>query len=276
MIISSLIDYIPSKLRNEGAAKMPLRRGVIHITGRDTWLNAQKRGMPSLKHLGDNNFLIDGADFSHYAVDPWGRIAVYAAEDTTSWAQGWNALGGKSAVAEMTPPSWWTATWKSVHSISRQTNVSRVTDLIFVDDGGANTRAFSIEFIQYGNQLLLTEAQYYYGSRLIQNICRRHGIPPAPPYVVGHEDVNPWERGSQYGGWDPGARGTGNSFCWNCMLASSPRTAASSALKSGMAIKTPVMPDWEKTLPTLKHNSAAMPLIALTLTAGIIWLAIKV
>lgn len=248
--ISPLVTYRPKRLRDEVKHKLPLRRGVLHITGRSTYLHAQENLVSPLVWLGQANFLQADASFSHYAVDPWGYIGIYALESVQSWAQGWKSLGNRARLAadiaggKRPLPAWWLRYWSDRPGLLQSSRVHTVTDLL--DDKGPNSRAFSIEFIQFGNQYLLTEAQYRMGNLLIVDICTRHNISMREPFVIGHEDINPFTRGTKAGGWDPGARRDKPRFCWTCMLTQNLYHENRGTNLCKYVLPTPEMPKWAR------------------------------
>lgn len=81
------------------------------------------------------------------------------------------------------------------------------------DDGRPNDHSIGIEIVSFGqtqpDSNAYSEAMYASLAMLVDDICERHDIPKRPPFVVGHEDVNPVERW----GWDPG-----QGFEWHRIL----------------------------------------------------------
>jgi len=262
MIEYTLLDvFTPDWLRKKGLKRQGTpRQGVLHITGRTTYLRAESRRLSPLKYLGYNNMLRPGNSFSHYAIDPWGTIAVFAPEYIRPWSQGWSKYNGKDTLmerilsGELVLPDWWKAAWVGHKGLEKDAVVRNLDDLIFSDASGPNERTFSVEFIQYGNQYLLTEAQYRSGYTLCLEVCTRNGIPLAPPFVLGHEDVDPFPyppgRGGKGGGWDPGARRKKPRFCWTCMFTndfyhSDPQGGNDKRLCK-CVLPTPEQPEWAK------------------------------
>ena len=244
---AELFDDTPRDTKDQ---ELPALRIVVHITGRATYNNAEKHKEPPLKRLGEY-FDKRGRPYAHYSVDPWGRIACHARETETPYSQGWAAYGGASGIlakikdGELVVPDWWLATWGPGASALLGPFSDPVQLLRDVGAGSReltspNQRAVTIEFIQYGNQYKLTVAQYVWGSVLIDDIARRHGIPKSPARILGHEDFDPWGRGSKSGGWDPGARRTYSDvrFSYEAMM------HPPLGIASGVAIMTPLMPDW--------------------------------
>lgn len=240
------------KMRDVSDQPYPARRVVLHITGLSTYLNAAKAKVPPLSRI-EWYFTQEGNPFAHYVIDPWGHILQIAEEDEKPWAQGWGAFGGKTGLAralkmgQLEVPAWWTQYW---HMQSDSDHSFRTPlDLLFPGDNSPNNRAIAIEFIQYAGRYLLTAAQYGAGHMLIRDIALRHGItlPAGGPSMelLGHEDCNPWERGTAEGGWDPGAQRDKPRFCWQtmCRLACGDTDAGRSCR---MIIPTPTIPDWAK------------------------------
>ena len=249
----SLLDlWRPNWLRGKGLTEQDKpRRGVLHITGRTTYLNAEKKQKPPLEYLGYDNFLLPGHSFSNYAIDPWGTIAVYAPENIRPWSQGWGKYGGKKLLmsrihsGEYVVPDWWFDNWVGRAGLEKNRVVGNLDDLVYSDDNSPNSRSFSVEFIQYGNQYLLTEAQYISGHALCLEVCLRNGIPFASPWMLGHEDIDPFlyppGRGDRHGGWDPGARRVKPRFCWRCMLTGN---REHSGTLCNCILPTPEKPEW--------------------------------
>ncbi len=256
--ISSIVSYIPTNLRSGPKNTLSLHRIVLHITGRSTYLNAEKHKLAPLVHLGVNNFLIKGKSFSHYAVDPWGYIGVYAPESICPQSQGWKAFGGPQGIlrdlasGERRLPAWWQEVWGRVQVSKKGEKqdlgfVKSPVDLL-LGDAGPNSGSASIEFIQYGNQFLLTEAQCLSGNLLVRDICTRNLVPFKAPNVLGHEDLNPWTRADKGGGWDPGARRVEPRFCWDCFFSANLYQCKSTDtnILCKYILKTPDQPAWTK------------------------------
>lgn len=227
-----------------------VRRVVCHITGRQTWLHAEKARVHPLALIEDY-FDDAGNPFAHYCIDPWGTMIQIALETEQPWAHGWAAFGGRKGLEEklfkgdLVVPSWWLQQWGYLgHG---------PTALVPPRLGGGNDESVAIEFIQYGNQFLLTEAQYLVGHILLRDITTRHGIhlewSAAGRFndnlsgILGHEDLNPWERGDAKGGWDPGALRESPRFCWTCMLDLGAHVT-DSGRSCGLVLATPIKPDW--------------------------------
>lgn len=237
-LISDLATTHARTLRDTKHQKLPALTVVLHITGRQTWLHAEQQRKPPLTLLSEY-FSKKGNPFAHYSIDPWGRIACHADEEHTPWAQGWAAYGGKTgltaklASGRIKVPAWWLEAWKGLDYTSP-------LDLLQPGQETPNDRSVAIECIQWGNQLKLTTAQYTVGSALLTDICDRHAIVKGFPYVRGHEDCDPWGRGtSDGGGWDPGSSALPDAtFSWAAMF------ATRSLDLCPEVIPTPDMPDW--------------------------------
>jgi hypothetical protein len=186
----------------------------LHITGRATWKNASKNKQHPLGRL-ERYFTSNGKPFAHYGIDPWGRTAQFAEETERPWAQGWGKYGGydglKAALEEkkLTVPYWWRRSMRT-----RLAEVKSPLDL--VEEGTTpNHNAVAIEMVQYGGQFKLTTAQYLAAFILCWDICLRHGLVFSDGTILGHEDVDPWGRGDNGGGWDPGAGRITPRWCWD-------------------------------------------------------------
>lgn len=232
-LISPLATPHDRTLRDGKDQQLPAQTVCLHITGRSTYINAAKRKVPPLQHLGEY-FDKTGNPFSHYSIDPWGRIACHADEKQRPQSQGWAALGGYHAVQALHPPSWW------FDEENGWPKLNHPIDLLPDDCHTPNDRSVSIEFIQWGNQFRLTESQYEAGHALVVDICSRHGLPLERGVVLSHEDVNPWTRGTKAGGWDVGAIREDPRFCWECFLG----WDAAKWWDCGAIIETPPMPHW--------------------------------
>jgi len=205
-----------------------VERVYVHITGRQTWLNAQRRGECTLDRLGRILFEKRGSNaFSTYSVDPWGDVRCHGSEDTRSWAQGYRkGTYRKIQAGELPPPRWWVEAWSDVDlniglaekQYDEHASFEHPIDLLPHGATSPNYNSVSIEFVQWGGQYLLTDAQYAVGHELIWDICNRHEIPHNRLGVLGHEDVTPWWRDDAGGGWDPGAHRATPRFSWEAML----------------------------------------------------------
>ena len=236
--------------RNVSDQKWPALRIVVHVTGRSTYNNAETHEVPPLVWLG-RYFDKRGSPFAHYGIDPWGRIMCYAPETERPWAQGWGKYRGREGLrrrlrnGSLVVPAWWKQTWGRNRT---------PLDLIRKDCSSPNDRSVAIEMVQYGNQVLLTVAQYTALGFLVRDISVRHGIPlPSPermtaddavPTLLGHEDVDPWGRGTpEQGGWDPGARRPQGDkrFAWTTVLTLESLWAPR---RYSCILDTPPKPDW--------------------------------
>lgn len=81
------------------------------------------------------------------------------------------------------------------------------------DNKSPNQHTIGIEIVSYGRSypdpVAYSDAMYTKLAELVDDVCIRHNIPKARPFVLGHEDVNPVQRF----GWDP-AQG----FEWDRIL----------------------------------------------------------
>lgn len=248
--------------------KLPAQRIVCHITGTPTYINAAKRGIPPLDHLEDY-FDDAGNPFAHYSVDPWGRIRCHVLENETPWAQGWSGLGGRVKLLEdlrsgkRDMPLWWSNEYPDLF----EETVADALERVF-PEGTPNDRSVAVEFIQWQKgraeaisnlpgakrvwipqgpkNYKLTVAQYLAGNMLLHDIALRHGIPwpesaaERAPAFLGHEDCDPWGRGTKAGGWDPGSLRGSPRFCWDCMLFLRDLNGCK------CVIKTPECPKWAR------------------------------
>lgn len=260
------------------------RRVVVHITGTSTYINAASRGLPPLDYLYKKHFGVRGHVFAHYTVDPWGRIYQYASEQHRSWAQGWSGRYGtyqqlltSLQSGERVPPEWWLRIWNpTLRELAvlgfprfkrRRVPHTRTPLDLIVPATSPNTRTVSIEFIQYqpgpvlrwelgtsrykkvhrrlSHNRKLTFAQYSAGGALIKDICFRHAIPLLKGFILGHEDIDPWGRGTPSGGWDPGAHRKVPRFSWEEMLGQIPPQIPSSTRKN-ICLPTPPIPPWAR------------------------------
>jgi hypothetical protein len=161
--MSSLALPHDKTLRDTKDQLMPALSVVLHITGRATYINAEKRKKPPLEHLGEY-FDRTGNPFAHYSVDPWGRIACHADEQQTPYAQGWSAYGGPAGLqarldkGKLTIWPWWLERWGAVPSRRRPGCLCETPfDLLDPSQPTPNARSVAIEFIQYDRQLRLTD-----------------------------------------------------------------------------------------------------------------------
>lgn len=229
-------------LRDTNDQEVPACAIVLHITGRATYLNAEKYKKPPLDWLS-LYFNKVGNPFAHYSVDSWGRIACHADERQTPYAQGWAAYGGSDGIVrrlakgKLTVWKWWSDRWSHLPSRRGGSRCLSPLDLLTKDQATPNSRSVAIEFIQHGNQLKLTAMQYVNGNELLVDICKRHGLPVDQVHVFGHSDVDPWGRGTPEGSWDPGAPGASPTFSWDAMFTGVP---------DSLAVPTPRMPSWAK------------------------------
>jgi len=229
-------------LRDTKDQEVPAHSVVLHITGRSTYLNAEKYKKPPLEWLS-LYFNKAGNPFAHYSVDPWGRIACHADEKQTPYAQGWaeysgpDGLARKLAKGKLKIWDWWRARWEHLPSRRGGPCCLSPFDLLTPEQKTPNTRSVAIEFIQHGGQLKLTTMQYINGHELLADICARHELPIDQAHVLGHEDLDPWARGSASGGWDPAGAGSAIQFSWDGMFTGQP---------DELAIETPKQPSWAR------------------------------
>lgn len=247
----------PRDVRNQ---LLPAIVIVDHITGRATWNNAQRNKQDPLQRI-DNYFTSDGKPFAHYTIDPWGAIIQVAYERERPWAQGLSR-----AQSLKKPPDFWLEYWnKTPWGFSNVAQLlSCLHDTFAFDQAQSrqpphspNDRAIAIEHIQYGNGFKLTAAQYRMSHMLHIDIAMRHemaslhdgGLPAMRRLlqILGHEDVNPWERGTKAGGWDPGALRKKPRFCWYC-LTTLDFTHGGRFKRCPAVRDTPKMPEWLKKL----------------------------
>jgi len=232
-----------------------VERVYLHITGRQTWLNAKRVQQCPLDRLGRILFEKPGYPaFSTYSMDPWGRARCHGGEDMRSWAQGYKrGTHKKIQDGRLLPPRWWVEAWADVDMnmglVEREhedlVTVASPLDLL----GGQtspNKYSVSIEFVQWGGQTRLTQAQYINGADLVLDICHRHDIPHNRLHVLGHEDVTPWWRDDAGGGWDPGAHRVDQRFDWETMLCLplSNEQRARELLVRSSVYPTPKRPGW--------------------------------
>lgn len=281
-LVSPLAD-MAWQTRDVRDQKLPAQRIVCHITGTSTFINAAIKGVPPLDHLEDY-FDDAGRPFAQYSVDPWGRVRCHALETETPWAQGWDAYGGREklfdalAAGSRVLPEWWQRAHEAAPGAS---SVAAFRNLF--RDGTPNDRSVAVEFIQWqrghaepissirGAKIVwipegktnykLTIAQYLVGNMLLHDIALRHRIawpeedqlPNGQTYFdaterfpnfLGHEDCDPWGRGTKSGGWDPGALRVSPRFCWWCMLHL--EHAKNNGVGLDCMIPTPEMPSWAK------------------------------
>lgn len=251
---TTLPIWIPDWLRQKGLRQQDVpRQGYVHITSRKTYMRAESKKLPPLKYLGYHGMLKPGNSFSHYAIDPWGVRGLFAPEHIQAWSQGWGKYGGKiklisrTRAGELVIPDWWNDAWLGKKSVIKDHTIENLGDMLYPDVNSPNTRSFSCEFIQWNNQYLLTEAQYISGHELFLEVCARNGIPFAHPFVLGHEDVDPFKyppgRGDKHGGWDPGARRAKPRFCWTCFFTNNFHHDGSYCK---CVLPTPEQPIWAK------------------------------
>jgi len=262
IILASPIAMPAKKMRDVLDQKLPARRIVCHITGTLTYINAAKKGIPPLDHLED---YFDDADrpFAHYSVDPWGRIRCHAPENERPWSQGWSGLGGRRKLLANIQdglrkvPQWWVD--EHCYGETAYLRHERAFVQLF-SEGTPNDRSISIEFIQWQKMHVvkkilvpdgalnykLTVAQYLAGNMLMHDIALRHGIEwpsdlsERTYFFLGHEDCDPWGRGTAAGGWDPGALRDAPRFDWECML------FLTKLDKCNAIIPTPPLPEWAR------------------------------
>lgn len=102
-------------------------------------------------------------------------------------------------------------------------------DFLDADERSPNDNSISVECIQWQRSYKawdsltyvnkkLTTAQYVALHNLVFDRCSAWGIDPYNRRQIrGHEQTNPWTRGTRKGGWDPGAQRDEPNFCWDCM-----------------------------------------------------------
>uniref|UniRef100_A0A6H1Z7T0 Putative N-acetylmuramoyl-L-alanine amidase n=1 Tax=viral metagenome TaxID=1070528 RepID=A0A6H1Z7T0_9ZZZZ len=266
--VSPLARLAPffGKPRDVTDQPVPARRVCLHITGRATWNHAVKYKQHPLARIEDY-FDEAGNPFAHYTIDPWGTIIQSAYETERPWAQGWGAYGGQAGLRKklrsgsLKIPGWY----------AKYGGIASPLGLMAKPGDGVvdtpNDGAIAIENVQYGNQFLLTEAQYMAGHMLVLDIIGRHQmVPQIVGYsgaqlislvrrnlqLFGHEEADPWGRGNQAGGWDPGALRKAPRFCWSCFISLNfggcPHGAQTVNGRSmcRAVLPTPPKPDWLK------------------------------
>ena len=252
---ASPLALLVDRPRNVRDQKLPAILIVDHITGRGTWNNAEKHKQDPLGRI-DTFFTKDGNPFAHYTIDPWGVILQVAYERERPWAQGLSLTQSKQK-----PPEFWLKEWgprfdsvfELICSLRHRYAIGGPSGYI-----SPNSRAISIEHIQYGNGFKLTAAQYRMSHLLHMDIAIRHGMDMAQVLnwehrlnVLGHEDVDPWGRGARGAGWDPGALRKKPRFCWRCLL-SLDFSHGGQFKRCPTVRKTPEMPGWLKRKRGLK------------------------
>jgi hypothetical protein len=249
IINASPLATLVKRSRDVRDQKLPAIIIVDHITGRATWNNAEKYKQDPLTRL-DNYFTKDGKPFAHYCIGPWGRIVQIAYERERPWAQGLSY-----GQALQPAPSFWKDYWGVQRGLLSVVHLMGELHRAYGDDPNGNfhspnDRSIAIEHVQYGNGFKLTGMQYRMSHMLHLDIAMRHGMDMAGVLdwrhrlqVLGHEDVNPWERGTKAGGWDPGALRAKPRFCWRCLLTLD-FTHGGQLARCPAVRKTPEMPRW--------------------------------
>lgn len=249
--LAHLVDN-PRNTRSQAVVELM----VVHITGRATWKNAarnKQHPLARLERILFNN--PSNESTSTYSLDPWGELWQHQLESQQPWAQGFD----RNAVKRKPTPRWWHEYWGEFDAnIGVVDDDERAPELLHLDGPleligsrrNANYNAVSVECVQWGNQFLLTTAQYQVLSLLIGDVCERHNLPKDPLHVCGHEDVAPWYRGDSDGGWDPGARRAEPRFDWEAVLSLPDQEpqhqlqALFELVDAGLAIRTPERPAW--------------------------------
>lgn len=246
------------------------RRVIVHITGRSTWNNARKRKQNPLTRLAryfcgyksaDSRALNrKGRACATYAIGPWGEVIRLMEDEYRPWSACYpRAHASKRKARKLEVPRWWAEEWQDIDPnlglLEKQypdtMSIDHPVDLIGTSRR-PNFESLAIECVQWGNQYLLTRAQYRSLSDLLLKLCERWGIPHNRLGVVGHEDLTPWTRGDAGGGWDPGALRATPRFDWQaaltlCHMPAREATAMLDAMvEDGLAIDTPERPDWLK------------------------------
>jgi len=237
--------------RDERNQKVPAERFVVHITGRMTYLNAMRRRVPPLEHLGQY-FCMPGRPFTHYGIDPWSNLAQFSLENERPWAQGYGELRAKVLKQDIEPPDWWRTHWDD------HQNIYHPTDFLIGNSKSPNSGSVTVELIQWNksqknkSNFKLTVAQYLMCHALAHDVAQRHRFSSElhcdfwPHFnICGHEDLNPWSRGTKAGGWDPGAHRVNGKprFCWHC-LETLDFTHGGQYSLCPAVIPTPPMPKW--------------------------------
>jgi hypothetical protein len=205
--------------------KLPAKRFVVHITGRQTYLNALRNRIPPIEWLAQN-FCMPNRNFTQYGIDPWGQLWQFAPDNERPWAQGYKELKDQVLNREIEPPDWWHAYWIEQNDDG---NIWHPADLLIDGEKSPNSRTGCVELIQWNkspkkqSNFKLTMAQYIMCHTLAHDFAARHSFRLETDWpnfnICGHEDLNPWSRGTKAGGWDPGAHRVNGKprFCWRCL-----------------------------------------------------------
>jgi hypothetical protein len=173
------------------------------------------------------------------------------------WHAGYRRGHSKRSLRRREPPRWWSEGWLDVDmnvglveaQYEEPITIEHPVDLIG-SSRSPNFESLAIEFVQYGNQFLLTTQQYAIGSALVRRLCARFDIPTNRLGVLGHEDLTPWYRQDAGGGWDPGQHRSKPRFDMDAMLelalykGEEQRRKLVNLVSQRIAIGTPTMPAW--------------------------------
>ena len=190
-----------------GRRTLPVYGVCVHTTGRGPAVLGRKKGRPPIQVALD--VYHGGREGPHYVIGYDGTIHAVTPEDRVAWHAGWGRAG-RRRWASWTAPAWWRTVWG-------RWRAATPADLLPPAARDPNQVYIGVELLGNETASGFTAAQYDALARLVVDVARRHTvtIPAAPsPRLLGHEDLEPIQRGAAYGGWDPGAHRTHPVFSW--------------------------------------------------------------
>jgi hypothetical protein len=145
--------------------------------------------------------------FPHYVIHYDGTLFATQSEDRTAWHAGY----GKGSVRGKVPNAWWSAAWGP-------RGFKHPLELLPNGASSPNQVHIGVELLADTSGWGFTDAQYATLARLVRDLSARWGfaVDQVPGRaLLGHEDVNPWERTDGKGRpWDPGGHRTPATFDW--------------------------------------------------------------
>ncbi len=193
--------------RRPDARTLPVYGVCVHTTADGPARKANAARTTPLQ-LAIRTYL-EGGVGPHYVIGYDGTIVSTCDEGHIAWHAGWGGKG-KTLWPGWKAPAWWISVW-------RKWNASTPLDLLPRGASDPNQVYIGVELLADKTGYGFTPAQYEALAQLVLDVARRHNVTinAAPsPRLLGHEDVDPIQRGRADGGRDPGAHRPNPKFSW--------------------------------------------------------------
>lgn len=207
---------------------VPLRKvlvpyGVcVHTTGSGVPKAAAQKRVDPLE-VAVRYYTQPGSVFPHYVIGYAGQItqiadeslrarhaAIEGADRVLYQDGGWRGRVAAPTLAR------WKARWPEAKS-----------PLDLFPPGSPNECYLGVEVIPSLGQLtdggLFNDQQYRALGALLDDVCSRYGVSLQGSRILGHEDLEPLQRWTATGGWDPGFLRAKPDFEWSRIPRSAPQ-----------------------------------------------------